>query len=163
VLNRTGDTVYVVAVGDGVHALDTATGELLWTNSGTIEGTGSPALAEGLLYVPGALGLTYVFDAEGCGAESCEPLWQNGTGRQDDHTDTQPTVAGTGETAILLTTSSAYRFVDAYPAGGCDDPQGCIPIWSGTTGDGHPTTPAVVSQGRVFVGTDDGLVAFGLP
>lgn len=162
VLSPDGATVFAVVDGLGVYALDSASGEILWASSGEINGTASPALADGRLYVPGLLGFTYVFDAQGCGEATCDHLWLARTGNEHDRISAQPTVAGKGDTALLFTTSDVFGSVDAYPAAGCEGPQACTPIWSGSPGS-TPTSPAVVSNGRVYVGTDDGLVAFGLP
>jgi outer membrane protein assembly factor BamB len=164
VTNLDGDVVYAVPQGGGLYALDSATGEVLWSSGPEIGGVGSPALADsdGLLYVPGAGGFTYVFDAEGCDAGTCAPLWRTSAGEHYEQLGGQPTVAGTGESAVLFTRSSVAGVVHAYPAAGCgvDD---CSPVWAGTVSGSLLTTPVVVSGGRVFVGTDDGLVAFGLP
>lgn len=161
-LSSDGATLFAVVVGGaGVHALDAASGDLLWTSSVAVNATAPPALADGLLYVPGSLGFTYVFDAEGCGEATCEHLWLARTGQMHDSISTRPTVVGEGETAVLFTTSETYGAVDAYPAGGCEGPQACTPVWSGSTAT--PTTSAVVSNGRLYVGSEDGLVAYGLP
>jgi outer membrane protein assembly factor BamB len=55
----------------------------------------------------------------------------------------------------------------AFDAAGTTDCSGtptfCLPLWTGSTGGGVDSSPAI-ANGMVYVGSEDGkLYAFGLP
>ena len=71
-------------------------------------------VAGGFAYIAGTDGNLSAFRAAGCGAASCEPVWQGHTG--NDITSS-PAVAGG-----LVLVGSADHFLYAFPAGGCGKP-----------------------------------------
>ncbi len=159
VLSADEATVYVV--GDPVdgdatlHALDAATGSVLWTAPLGPDAE-MPALAEGRLHVPVSTGEVLTFNAAGCGAASCPPLWRSSTGAARVPAG-QPAVAG----GVVFTTWTDGT-VTGGDAAGCATPP-CAPLWSGATGVGAAVGGPIVSNGQVYARTDDHLVAFGLP
>jgi outer membrane protein assembly factor BamB len=146
VLDPAGDRLYVTTEGGHAYALDRADGTVLWSADLGAAGD-QPALAGDTLYA-GTAGGTLAFDAAGCGAATCTPLWTASVGGD-------PTVAGD----VLYTSDGTS--IHAYAAGGCGAAT-CDPLWSADTG-GDPG-PVVVSGGRLFVGVDGrGLVSYARP
>ncbi len=76
-----GGGAFVLTVEGTLAAYDTAwcgepTCDPAWTApAGGAGSYGTPALANGVVYVPGGDGRLRAFDAEGCGAPTCTPLW----------------------------------------------------------------------------------------
>jgi hypothetical protein len=148
-------TVYVGTNAGTVYALDAATGAVQWTASVGAPVTDSPALANGMLYVPTSDGDLVVLAAGGCGAATCAPLWQGATGSSS--ISVQPAVAGG-----VVFTGSSDGGLHAFAAAGCGAAT-CPSLWSASTGSAISGAPAV-SGGRLYVATTDGhLVAYGLP
>ena len=185
-----GNGEVFVTDGEGVQAFDAA-GSIdcsgtptvcspLWatsTHSGTgpgfSPGSGSPVVANGVLYVPGlgdglalASGGAYVsaFDAAGTtgctgSPKVCVPLWT---------TTGLPISAGNvGSPAIsdgVLYIANGTLF--AFDAAGSTDCSGiptvCAPLWTGSLTSSGPTYAAPsVANGTVFVSSwDGGLYAF---
>jgi outer membrane protein assembly factor BamB len=83
---------YIVAGGDGTfYAFSTSTHALLWTASLPVGGdNSSPAVAHGVVYV-GGHGSLYAFNAAGCGAATCQPLWT--APNTGSHSETDGSVA----------------------------------------------------------------------
>jgi outer membrane protein assembly factor BamB len=141
-------TVYTGTSAGTVYALDAATGALRWTASVGAAVSASPALADGVLYVPTADGRLVAVDDTGT------VLWEASTGAR---IGVQPAVAGG-----VVYTGSDDGSVDAFPAAGCGAPT-CAALWSAETGSGVTGAPAV-SNGRLFVGTAAGqVVAYARP
>jgi outer membrane protein assembly factor BamB len=164
VLSPDNSIVYDVlgpsAGGGSLYALDAETGKVLWSGSlGTATG-GSPALANGKLFVPTDQGNVLVFDAQGCSTAVCAPLWTDATGTTSRLW--QPAVGGDVlYTAAVNAGSVPNGALRAFPVGGCGKAT-CGPIWSASVAGGISGQPAV-SNGRVFVPTDDGhLIAYGI-
>jgi outer membrane protein assembly factor BamB len=102
----------------------------------------------------------YAFDAHGCGATSCGPVWQADTG---DVVYSSPAVAN----GVLYVGSQDQKLYAFSAAGttGCAAPapgsvKTCTPLWTATVGGSVYSSPAV-ANGVVYVGSDDGhLYAF---
>ena len=143
-----GTTVYVGTSVGTVYALDVASGAVQWTASVGAEVSASPALADGVLYVPTADGRLVALDATGA------TLWSASTGAR---LGVQPAVAGG-----VVYTGSNDGSVDAFPAAGCEAAT-CAALWSAETGSRITGAPAV-SGGQLYVGTAEGrLVAYARP
>lgn len=148
VLGPDHSTLYVRTDGGTLYALDTTTGSVRWTAAG-LGTAGSPALADGTLYVPTGDGRVVTFPAGGCGQATCTPTGVFATGATT--AVSTPAVAGD----VLYATAGGS--VVAFDAAGC--PSGpCAPLWS-APGEGPP----VVSTGQVYVLSDIALVAYALP
>jgi hypothetical protein len=153
-------TVYVAAVGNqGVdyngflYALDAATGAVEWRAELPTAAAGVPALADGVVYLPARDGHLLAFDADGCGAAACEPLW---SAQVTDHgaNDGPPIVAG----GVVFIGSEDGVF--AYDADGCGAST-CDPLWSAPSPRG--ATALAESNGRLLVLDEAGMTAYGLP
>ena len=143
-----GSTLYVGTSAGTVYALDAATGAVQWTASVGAEVSASPALADGVLYVPTADGRLVALGATGA------TLWSASTGAR---LGVQPAVAGG-----VVYTGANDGSVDAFPAAGCEAAT-CAALWSAETGSRITGAPAV-SGGQLYVGTADGrLVAYARP
>jgi hypothetical protein len=123
----------------------------LWTATMTHPGAwdGLPVVANGLLYVPEVDGGVEVFDAAGCGAATCTPVWTARAG-----------TVHVGELAVTDTTLYAPSddgHLYAFPSTGCGAST-CTPAWSVNAGSG--THAPTVAGSVVLAGTQDGrLVA----
>jgi hypothetical protein len=89
----------------------------------------------------GNIGRLWVFDAAGCGASTCAPLWSSAVDRYLD----DPVVAGG-----LVYISARGNPTEAYPVAGCGAAT-CAPVWSTSDAFGTPVSPVIVN-GRVFLG-----------
>jgi hypothetical protein len=140
-----GGTAYVATQGH-VYAVG-SDGVTLWSDD---LGGGRPALAHGVLYVPSGTGVR-AYDAGGCGAATCAPLWAADLGGV---TATGVSVGGD----VLYATAGATA--QAFAAGGCGSAT-CAPLWSyalGATATGSP----VISGGRLYVTSGAEVTAFTL-
>ena len=100
------------------------------------------------LYVISSAGVLYAFNAAGCGAATCTPLWGASVGPLSG-TSSTPAVAG----GRICEPGRKLMF----PTSGC--PSTC-PLWTASTGAGLSSSPAV-ANGVVYVGSkDDFLYAF---
>lgn len=151
-----GESVLYTATDAGtLYAVDTATGAVLWTTALGAPATGTPALAEGVVYVPTTDGRLVAVDADGCGAATCPTLWSASSGSGSTVRE-QPAVAGG-----VVFTGWADGSVHAFDASGCGAAT-CSPVWSASTGSDISGAPAV-TNGQLYVGTIDGrLIAYGL-
>jgi len=140
-------TLYVVTDTGSVHAVDTATGAIRWSATVTGAGAAPPALAKGVLYVPGPGGVVALDAATGA---------VRFTAATGSPVRAQPAVAGG-----VLFAGADDGAVRAFDAGGCGAAS-CGPLWSDATGSAVTGAPAV-NLGRLYVGTADGrVVAWGL-
>jgi outer membrane protein assembly factor BamB len=148
VIGAGGATIYTATDTGTLYAVDATDGTILWSAPlGTRAGT--PALADGSLFVPTDTGL-HVLDADGCGADECAPIWTAGTVAHSG----QPAVAG----GVVFAKGAGG--LHAYAAGRCGAAT-CPSIWSTSPGSGITTGP-VVTGGQLYVGTADGrLIAYG--
>jgi outer membrane protein assembly factor BamB len=191
--NSTGMTiangVVFVTDAEGVQAYDAAgstncsgTPKVcapLWqtsTNTGSgpgfSPGTGSPVVANGVLYVPGYgdglapnLGgaLVAAFDtagSKGCTVyngfgDICVPMWTT-TGVPESSSNTgSPAIAGG---VIYIANSTLYAF-DAAGSTDCSGtPKVCAPLWTAATSGGATYSAPAVANGTVYVGAWNGLL-----
>jgi outer membrane protein assembly factor BamB len=147
VVSDDGGTVYVGDTAGTVTALAASDGRLLW--SAQLGGTSvlaAPTSGNGLLYVPSSDGRVSVFDADGCGAATCAPVWTAATGSA---VTTQAALAGG-----VLHVASDDGTIRAFDAAGCGA-AACPAIWETSTGSRITGAPTVAS-GNLLVGTADG-------
>lgn len=150
VLADGGTSVFTATNVGTVYAVDGVTGAVLWSVPMGAGVNASPALANGVLYVPVADGRLVALDAA-TGAT----LWTGSTGSA---IGVQPAVAGG-----VVFTGSGDGSLHAYGAAGCGAAT-CEPLWTASTGTSAITGAPAVSNGQLYVGTGDGrLVAYGLP
>lgn len=156
VLSPDGSTVYVVTLtfsaAAKLYALDAATGAVEWTGPLSVPASGTPALAEGRLYIPTGTGIV-VMDAAGCGAATCAPLW---SGTTASRVTSQPAVAGG-----VVYAGTQDGTVAAFDAAGCGTAT-CSAVWSDSIGAAVTATP-VVAGGQLYAMSASELTAFGLP
>jgi hypothetical protein len=113
---------------------------------------GGPVVAGGRMYIGDVNGNLSVFSSGGCGAESCEPLWQ---AHIDGTIDSTPALAGD----LVLFAATNIHLLYAFPAAGCGAAI-CEPVWVGKLQDGA-TGSVTVSDGTAYVGDFSGhLYAF---
>lgn len=96
-------------------------------------------------------GRLYAFDAAGCGAATCEPLWTAAP-------------AGPVRSSAAVADGTVYVGSDdgnmyAFAATGCKKKATCTALWQFTTGVPASSSPAV-ANGMVVVGAGDTLYAF---
>jgi hypothetical protein len=111
-----------------------------------------PVVSNGRLYIGGIDGNLSVFAADGCGAASCEPLWQA-------HIDGTINFTVAVANGLVLVGSPNVHALFAFPAAGCGAAM-CKPVWTGRMQDG--ATGAVTASGGIaYVGDISGhLYAF---
>jgi len=123
-------------------------------------GSGSPLVANGVLYVPGygdglALrsGGAYVaaFNAAGCSASVCTPVWTT-TGLPASTGNTgSPAIGANG--VLYLANQTLYAF-DAAGAANCSGtPKTCAPLWTAATSNSPTYSAPAVANGTVYVGS----------
>src|SRR3984893_34437 len=71
---------YMGVADDTLHAVDAASGRLLWQGSTNSSGSAGipisgPTVANGLVYAGAQDGRLYAWNAGGCGSSPCPPLW----------------------------------------------------------------------------------------
>jgi outer membrane protein assembly factor BamB len=134
-----GDTVFVAST-EGLYAYDAATGALRWRHQ-TGESPVFLAAADGVLYASVVLaGHVRAFDADGCGATECSPLWS---------TDLDWTGAPSVANGVLYV--GTHDAIAMFDAGGCGAPT-CSPVATEPV-DGDVTSVAI-TQGKVFAHTN---------
>jgi outer membrane protein assembly factor BamB len=115
----------------------------------------SPAVTAGTagarVYVGSFDGKMYVFNANGCGAPTCQPLWTGATG---DHIESSPTVSGS---TVYIGSNDGKLY--AFNANGCGAPT-CQPLWTGNTGETIFDSSPAVANGIVYIGSVHHLSAF---
>ena len=124
----------------------------LWT-AATGGSVGSPAVANGVVYVGSGDTNLYAFDAAGvtnCSGTptTCAPLWTAATGG----TVGSPTVAN-GVVYVSSSDTNMYAF-DAAGVTNCSgDPTTCAPLWTAATGGSVGSS--AVANGVVYVSSSD--------
>jgi outer membrane protein assembly factor BamB len=151
-----GDSGLVVFPSEGCGA---ETCQPSWLGTTGPQAIAAPAVSAGLVYVSSQTsfdsnhGRLNVFDAHGCGAPVCRPLWK-GIGGNASFLVSSPAVIG-GRVYVGSYDGKLYAF-DAH---GCGSRQ-CRPLWTAQAGDHIDSSPAVAG-GVVYVGATDGrLYAF---
>jgi outer membrane protein assembly factor BamB len=132
-----------------------------WIGTGFATNTGvdgTPAVANGVVYIHANDPYLYAFPAAGCGAPTCPPLWQG-----DTHTD--------GEDESSAAVSGGYVYVGGgecdqgdcglfvFAASGCGQPF-CQPAWVDLPTLGFTSSPAVANGVVYFVAGAGQLFAF---
>jgi outer membrane protein assembly factor BamB/Tol biopolymer transport system component len=132
-----------------------------WIGTGFVTNTGvdgTPAIADGVVYIHANDPYLYVFQASGCGAPTCPPLWKG-----DTHTD--------GEDESSAAISGGYVYVAGgecdqgdcglfvFRASGCGQ-EICQPAWVDLPTLGFLTSPAVANGVVYFVAGTGQLYAF---
>jgi outer membrane protein assembly factor BamB len=129
----------------------------IWSGKTGPQAIATPALAGGFAYVPSQASFTSndgrlnVFDARGCGAPVCRPVW-TGIGGTESFLVSSPAVAG-GVVFVAGFDGKVY----AFDAGGCGSAS-CDPLWTGRAGAPIDSSPAVAG-GVVYVGDTDGMLS----
>ena len=117
----------------------------------------SPAVANGVVYIAsftesdGSTSKLYAFNAGGCGAPTCQPLW---TAIDGEYVASSPAVAN-GRVYI----GSGDDLLYAFDAKGCNQPT-CTALWRGEAIGAQAallSAPAV-ANGLVYVGENNGMV-----
>lgn len=131
----------------------------LWQSVSLAQIIDSPTVADGIVYIGSQTsfdsndGLLSAFDAAGCGAAVCAPLWQGMAGKESI-LESSPAVGG-GFVYVGAFDGRLY----AFNARGCGAAL-CRPVWTATTGGTIESSPTVIG-GVVYIGSDDGkLYAF---
>jgi hypothetical protein len=115
-------------------------------------GHGGPVVSNGRLYVADFDGALSVFASAGCGASSCEPVWQ---AHIDGSFDSTPAIAD----GLVFLAATNVHLLYAFPAAGCGAAE-CKPVWTGRLPNGA-TGSVTVAGGIAYVGDFSGhLTAF---
>lgn len=112
---------------------------------GDIADNSSPAIANGVAYIGSFDGRLYAFNADGCGADFCQPLWSGATGND---IQSSPTVMN--NTVYI---GSEDHKLYAFAANGCGQSD-CAPLWVGLTNGAVDSAPVATST-AVYVGSED--------
>jgi len=145
VFGSTDGHIFATSETGRIVALDPATGATLWSASLPPDAVANPiggAVAGGRLYVvlAGSATTLAVYDAGGCGAATCAPVW---SALQFAIAHSGPVVAG----GVVYVPED--NFLTAYRADGCGQPT-CTPtVVVPSSADG----PLSVSDGRVLMPT----------
>jgi outer membrane protein assembly factor BamB len=155
--------VYVGTFDDHLFVFDAAgcgqpTCAPLWVGAApavlpvTSHGFGSPAIANGVVYVNANSGRLYAYPAQGCGRQTCGPLW---IGQTDS-------LVGTSGPAVA--NGVVYMGVDqglvAFSAAGCGQ-RTCRPLWTGKHGfDQFAFGTPAIWNGKVYLGIGTSLEVF---
>jgi len=149
----------VITQGDGLRALDIATGEQMWYRG--IGGISSPAVQNGVVYTASGRNVSAVSLATG------QVIWESDYVGEVDFESSPAVANGVVYVGTVIGPSSLYAFSTADGAA----------LWTvnigpsangGGTGGGVLSSPAIV-DGVLYVGTEvspsntSGLYAFGLP
>jgi hypothetical protein len=138
----------------------------LWTATGLGSIGGTPAVANGVVYVAPEGGTLDAFDAAGstnCSgavtARTCAPLWVSEAGGGGYATGSSPAVAN-GVVYFSSTNGGTYGY-DAAGTANCSTANGvttCAPLWSAVSGFIGGGSPAVVN-GVVYINVSgDGTI-----
>jgi outer membrane protein assembly factor BamB len=111
-----GQVTDAVALAEGVLYVPTTTGLVAMSDTGSILWRGAasgslgvqPAVAGGVVYTGAADGTVRAYDADGCGAATCDDLWSDATG---DPIVAAPIVSGGRLYALSGTDNTAGRLV----------------------------------------------------
>lgn len=144
-----------------------------------------PTVADGKIYLNHE-GVIFAFDLDGCGADTCSPIWSvdldsrrtpvAGAGRVYVSTSFSETVALAGDDGselwradvyapLALAGDTVFATTDtellAYDAAGCGSAT-CSPLWTAQLTDqsNFAATAPAIAAGVVYVGVNDKLVAY---
>lgn len=128
----------------------------LWRGNTAPGNHAAPAVVNGLAYMTSQTspfsndGRLNVFDAHGCGADECEPLWK-GIGGTESFTSSPAVTGG----AVYLGSFDGRLF--AFDASGCGQAE-CQPLWTAKVGHRIDSSPAVAG-GVVYIASTDGTLS----
>jgi outer membrane protein assembly factor BamB len=154
--NVAGNTVYVADYNGTLYAIDASFGGRKWTGKVPNSARGA-AVAGGVVYETTDQGQLFAFNAAGCGARVCDPLW---TSADSVNAYFPPSVAN----GVVY----VGYYIDNWTNGGVlgfpvDCPDQCQPIFDRIVTGGIATQPTV-ANGRLYATSVNGRVfAFGLP
>lgn len=100
--------VLYVPTASGLVAVDEEAGAVLWRGQAGAWISGQPAVAGGVVYTGAVDGAVRGFDADGCGAPSCAPLWSAAT---DDPVISAPVVSDARLYVVSATDNEAGHVV----------------------------------------------------
>ena len=125
----------------------------LWVGVGGIQILDGPLVHNGVVYV-GAQdsptsndGRLLAYAADGCGAQTCQPLWRGNAGPQSI-LDSSPAAF---EDTIFIGSFDGKLY--AFPAAGCGA-ELCDPLWTAQT-RGHIESSPTIVDGVVYIGSND--------
>jgi outer membrane protein assembly factor BamB len=130
----------------------------LWTAQVGVSVFGSSsAVANGVAYIPsfnesdGSSSKLYAFNAAGCGAPVCQPLW---TAPAGDFVQSSPAIANG-----FVYLGSGDDLLYAFAAGGCGHST-CNYLWRGEAvgAQAAMVTAPAVANGLVYIGEMNGMV-----
>ena len=151
-----GDDAVVYPDSSGtVSVLDMATGAVQWqAELGAATLTQATVTPE-LILVGTSDGRLVALPAGGCGAPTCDPLWEGTLGAG------ALSVVGASD-VVYVATAGGMGTIAAFDLAGCGAAT-CDPLVTVSAGAAL-STGGIVHAGRLTVGTTDGrVVAFGLP
>src|SRR4051794_2139852 len=121
--------VAYVAASSGFFAFNARSGLLLWSdgNPGPFFNQSSPAVVGGVAYAASVDGNFYAFNAGGCGARTCKPLWTAAIDGAGSVAQSSPVVAN----GKVYVTAGVNLY--AFNAKGCGAAV-CHPVWKATIG-----------------------------
>ncbi|MDQ6697124.1 MAG: PQQ-binding-like beta-propeller repeat protein [Actinomycetota bacterium] len=154
VIGEDRSVLYVGTTAGTLYAVDAATGATKWKTSVGSAITGSPALSNGVLYIPTSSGSLAALPAAECRSATCSVIW---TGATPASISAQPAVAGG-----VVYAGSSDGAVTAFDAAGCKSAT-CRPVWAGRATGSSAATPVnglAVAFGSLYVGVNDGVAAF---
>jgi outer membrane protein assembly factor BamB len=151
-----GHTAYVTSGPGVLHAIDLDTHSELWRAT-VADGSHGIAVGGGKVFVAPETGFLEAFDAHGCGAATCGPVWTS------MHLDVTPFSPAVANGVVYL---GAY--VGGYTAGAlvafpieCVSP--CAPIFETRFPGGVETAPTI-ANGRLYLTTEaESVYVFELP
>jgi hypothetical protein len=131
----------------------------LWTaDIGGLDSLGSPTVSGGVVYI-GAGYEFYAFNAKGCGAATCQPLWITANFNCCE----SPIGGATAAVANGVVYGAGIDGIWAYSANGTTDcsgtPKICSPLWHGSDGSGSGATGVAVANGVVYASVNSGYGA----
>jgi outer membrane protein assembly factor BamB len=149
-----GAGLYVFSEGGCHHSPCTPT----WRGDTGPNDSAAPAVVDGLAYVTSQAtffsnnGRLNVFDAAGCGADECKPLWEGLGGNESFLTSSPAVIDG------VVYVGSFDGKLYAFDAAGCGAKH-CRPLWTGRVGGDFINSSPAVADGVVYVASFDGTLA----
>jgi outer membrane protein assembly factor BamB len=124
----------------------------LWTTSEVGGGPMSPVVADGAVYVGSTDYGLYAFDASGCSAPVCPPLWTAPTAREEATPAVADGVVYVPTENVNPGTGELYAF-GASGTTDCSD-RVCSPLWTASTSAMMESSPAI-ANGVVYVSSSE--------
>ena len=157
-----GDNVYINGGDAGLVVFPAAgcgaaTCEPTWQGQTGPQAIAAPAVAGGIVFSVSQASFTSndgrlnAFDAAGCGAPLCQPVW-TGIGGTESFLVSSPAIARS-----TVYVGSFDGMLYAFDGRGCGSPT-CQPLWTGQTGSPIDSSPAVAG-GTVYVGSTNGRLS----